>query len=250
MSRNFELLQQAGRLHEISQPKEEQQRTLTDAPATSAPTLEMTSMARDEITKLVQRLFLIPKTAAPRSVVFTAPEAGNGCSWVCARVAELLASLVPGSVCLLDWNLRRPGLSQQFKLHDQSGLSEVASHNGDIRRHVRSLSLPNLSLLSCDTFAEGEQALQASDRVRSVLRELRRQFDYVIVDVNALDSGNTGIVLGGLADGAVLVLKANSSRKDIARKAMQDFQAAKVPILGVVLNRRTFPIPDAIYKHL
>jgi Mrp family chromosome partitioning ATPase len=48
----------------------------------------------------------------------------------------------------------------------------------------------------------------------------------------------------------VLVLKANSTRKDRARSAVQDLNNAKVRVLGAVLNQRTFPIPDSIYNKL
>jgi len=250
MSRNFELLQQAGKFQEIPPVAREEQSLLVDAAATGTPVLEMTGMARDEITKLVKRLFMIPKAGAPRSVVFAATETGNGCSWLCARSAELLASLVRGSVCLLDGNLRSSGLHRQFGLEDYSGLSGATGQNESIRRYAQPLSMPNLWLLGWGSTADSAQAPLAMDRLRTVLRDLRKQFDHIIVDAGALDRGTDGIVLSSLADGAVLVLKANSSRKDSARKALQEFQAANVPVLGVVLNRRSFPIPEAIYKRL
>jgi Mrp family chromosome partitioning ATPase len=48
----------------------------------------------------------------------------------------------------------------------------------------------------------------------------------------------------------VLVLKANSSRRESARGAVHDLRAAKVKVLGAVLNQRTFPIPQSIYDKL
>jgi len=79
----------------------------------------------DEFTKLVQRLFIMPGNESPRSVVFAATERGNGCSWVCARVADVLASQVSGSVCVVDANLRRPGLHEQFSTENHYGLSDA-----------------------------------------------------------------------------------------------------------------------------
>jgi hypothetical protein len=250
MSRNFELLQQASKLHEISPTNDGQPIPLIDASGSSVPVLETTGMARDELTKLVNRLFLIPGTDAPRTVIFTGTESGNGCTWLCARSGELLAAQVRGSVCLLDCNPRSPGLHRQFGLQNHHGLSEALSQDGNIRQYLQPLSRPNFWLLSCGSRVDNGQALLASDRMAMRLRELRDEFDYVIADAGPLDAGTGGIVLGSLADGVVLVLKANSSRRDTARKAMEEFQGAKVPILGIVLNRRTFPIPHAIYKHL
>jgi len=48
----------------------------------------------------------------------------------------------------------------------------------------------------------------------------------------------------------VLVLEANATRKDAARRVKEILDAANVRVLGVVLNNRTFPIPDAIYQRL
>jgi Mrp family chromosome partitioning ATPase len=84
--------------------------------------------------------------------------------------------------------------------------------------------------------------------MRTRLGELYAQFDYVLLDVASLNTCNDGIALGSSADGVVIVVRANASRREIARKTLQELQAAKVQALGVVLNQRTFPIPEAIYK--
>jgi len=249
MSKNFELLQQADKLHEISSLSPSRQSLPTDGVACT-PALEVGDAARGEITKLVRRLFQVPGTEAPRVVVFAGTETGNGCSWLCARLAEFLATQVNGSVCLLDCNFRSPSLHQEFGLPNHYGLSEALRQSDGIRQYLRPLSLPNFWLFSSGSPVENGQALLGSDRMRMIVQELRAEFDYVIVDAAPLDAGTDSIVLGGLSNGVVLVLKANSSRRDTAGKAIQEFHAANVPIRGVVLNRRTFPIPEAIYKRL
>jgi len=82
------------------------------------------------------------------------------------------------------------------------------------------------------------------------MTELRTQFDYVLIDTPAIASSNDATVLGSSTDGLVMVLKANSSRRESARGAIHDLRAAKVKVLGAVLNQRTFPIPQAIYDKL
>jgi Mrp family chromosome partitioning ATPase len=86
--------------------------------------------------------------------------------------------------------------------------------------------------------------------MRLRLAELRQYFEYVLIDAPALSLGRDSIVLGRAAEGVILVLKANSSRREAARKAVQDLQNAGVRILGAVLNQRTFPIPQVIYDKL
>src|SRR5271166_1718028 len=127
MSRNFELLQRIGREQVLyTTPSVAEAEQVSDQPVVvcdPVASLAMVGGEIEEFTKLVQRLFILPGNESPRSVVFAAPERGNGCSWVCARVAEVLASQVSGSVCLVDANLRRPGLHSQFTLENHHGLS-------------------------------------------------------------------------------------------------------------------------------
>ena len=262
MSRNFELLQNIGKeqgfftdsvLSEpipgpLPSPLAEPETVPLAAVEPSQFSTESSQLA--ELAKLVQRVFLLSGSESHRTVVFASSESGNGCSWICARAGELLASQVAGSVCLVDANLHSPSLHEQFGVPNHHGLSDALRQNGSIRGYVSQLSRRNLALVSCGSEVKDSQGLVATDRMRMRLCELRSEFEYVLVDCSSLNVSNEAISLGTAADGVVLVLKANSTRKESARGAVQDLKTAKVRVLGAVLNQRTFPIPDAIYKKL
>lgn len=259
MSRNFELLSQLGRLHElVDSPQETPQPTSVAPQAVAAPpvpeedtfpsnpTLEMSGAVKDEISRLVQSLFLGPQGS--RRVVFAGTESGCGSTWMCAHAAEILAQS-RGTVCVMDCNLRTPGLHEQFGQQNHHGLSDALTGTDPVRKYAHRLSR-NLWLLSCGSSSETGQSLLGSERMRARLAELRGAFDYILIDAAPLNAFNDAIVLGGQTDGVVLMLKANSSRRESARKAVQELHAANVRTLGAVLNQRTFPIPEKLYKRL
>lgn len=252
MSRNFELLSQVGKMQEIAQtPAEPLASILEEGAEESAvltASLSVPGAVRDEIVKLVRNLFFVPGENAPRRVVFTGTEAGTGCSWICAQAAEILASQVHGSVCVVDCNLQAPTLHQRFDVPNLHGLTDALLTPGPLRSYLQRLSRPNLWLLSSGSVQTNQPTLLSSESMRTRLAKLYAQFDYVLLDVAALNTSNDGIALGSSADGVVIVVRANASRREIARKTLQELQGAKVPALGVVLNQRTFPIPQAIYK--
>lgn len=252
MSRNYEFLYQVGKAQEMLQTATAVEPTVVPLPdfSTSTPALEIEGMARDEVTKLVHRLFLRPGTESPRQVIFTGTELGNGCTWICAHAGEILASQVNKSVCVVDCNLRSPSLHREFKVENDFGLSNSLLEDGPVRQFARQLSRKNLWLVSCGSPDENAQDLLTSDRMRMRMSELRAEFDYVLMDVAPLNVCNHGTVLGGLSDGVVLVLKANSSRRDSTYEITQQLQASNVHMLGAVLNQRTFPIPERIYNLL
>jgi capsular exopolysaccharide synthesis family protein len=255
MSRNFELLQRVGReqaLYTTSsevEPEPFVEQPVVFTPPVVSP-LALAGSELEEFTKLVQRLFIMPGNDSPRTVIFTGTERGNGCSWVCAHVAEVLASQISGSVCLVDANLRRPGLHTQFSIENHNGLSDALMKPDPVRSFAHNVGRPNLWMLSCGSAADSAQSLLATERMRLRLSELRAEFDYVLLDVAALTDANDAMLLGASADGVVMVLKANTSRRESARKAMQDLETAKARVLGAVLNQRTFPIPQSIYDKI
>ena len=61
---------------------------------------------------------------------------------------------------------------------------------------------------------------------------------------------NDAMVLGQLADGVVLVIEANATRREATQNVKEDLVRANVRMLGTVLNNRTFPIPKALYSRL
>jgi Mrp family chromosome partitioning ATPase len=82
------------------------------------------------------------------------------------------------------------------------------------------------------------------------IAELRSAFDYVLIDAPPLNSYADAMVFGRLADGVVLVLEANATRREAAVRVTESLKATRIPVLGAVLNKRTFPIPSALYKRI
>jgi Mrp family chromosome partitioning ATPase len=253
MSKNFELLQKLGKEKELLGPIDGKRREVfseTIPPIAAPSSVNIAEPGLEEINALAQQIFLTSAADAPRIVTFASTEPGSGCTWVCAHLGEVLASRVAGSVCLVDANLRDPGLHQHFGCDNDHGISDALVRLDPIRTFARPLSTPNLWLVGAGSRGEESQAQLSSDRMRLRLTELRREFDYVLIDTAAMSICNDAIGLGCLCDGVVMVLKANASRRETARQAIQDLQSGKAKVLGAVLNQRTFPIPDSIYKKL
>jgi len=72
----------------------------------------------------------------------------------------------------------------------------------------------------------------------------------VLIDAPPLSEYSDAVGLGQLADGLLLVLEANSTRRETALRITEDLSAAHVRVLGAVLNKRTFPIPGPLYNRM
>jgi capsular exopolysaccharide synthesis family protein len=256
MSKNFELMQQSELLGAttVAVPEMAGLQGGQFAGVTStaskghAKRLNASSVASEESLRLVQTVFLAAN--APRVVMFAGIDTGNGCSHICAQAADMLAINVPGTVCLVDGNLRRPSLPEFFGVSNHHGLTDSLRNSGAIREFAKKLRRDNLWLLSSGSLASDSSVLLNSELLKTRIAELRKEFDYVLIDSPALSRYSDGMAFGQLVDGLILVLEANATRREAALKVAENLRAAQIKILGAVLNKRTFPIPTPLYNLL
>jgi capsular exopolysaccharide synthesis family protein len=256
MSKNFELMQQTGR-GPVMTPSPIPQKPVSVSHSDgnghrngNGAGLNLDELAQEETLKLVQRVFLLQAGEAPRTVIFAGIDHGNGCSRVCARTAQVLAANIPGRVCVVDANLRSPSLPEYFGMTNHHGLTDSLLQDGPIMSFAKQIGTGNLWLLSCGSLASDSASLLNSDRLKTRLAEMRKEFDFVLIDTPALSQYADAVSLGRLSDGIVFVLEANSTRRESAIKVMENLRASQVQILGAVLNKRDYPIPESVYHRL
>lgn len=253
MSKNYELLQQAefglGATPTFT-TGENAVAVKSLAPTTQQDLASLEPVVREEALKLVQRLFLTGDKAAPKSVLFAPIDAHIGSNWLCAVTAKLLAKSVPGSVCLVEGNFRKPSLPDTLGLNADLGLVDSLEQEGPIKDFAKRIGPDNLWFLASAAFMQDSTTLLHSDRMKNRLNEVRKEFDYVVMNAPPLTAFADGMVLGRLVDGVVLVLDAQATRREVAVRVTESLRTSNIPVLGAVLNNRTFPIPAAVYKRL
>jgi receptor protein-tyrosine kinase len=248
MSKHFELMQQMEKDQSFA------------SNSTGAPVLPVQSRAdnsnghrrwaKEEALRLVQQIFLLQTKEPPRVVVFAAIDHGNGCSQICASVAETLAKNARRPVCLVEANFRSPALPGFFGTTNHFGLTEALLQNGPIGSFAKPVNQDNLWLLSSGSLAVDSPNLLTAERLRDRVDELRQEFEFVIIDAPPLTRYSDALALGQLSDGLVLILEADSTRREAASVVAANLRSANVPILAAVLNKRTYSIPEAIYRRL
>ena len=208
------------------------------------------AIAREEELKLVQRIFLGGEQNSPRIALFSGLERDAGCASICVRAGEILAAQAEGSVCLVDANFQSPSLHEYFDLQNNKGLAEATQESAPIQEFAQQLSPANLWLITGGYGASQLNIAKVTDRLRSRMEELRNAYRYVVFNSGPFWLNANAMLLSKWTDGVVLVLEANSTRRDTARRIKESLAVANTKVLGVVLNNRTYPIPEALYSRL
>jgi Mrp family chromosome partitioning ATPase len=227
MSRNFDLLMEIQ--NEARTPGVRKAFVTAPEPAADVPA---NSTNQDEIQHLVERIFFDTSKTAPRQVIFCPIEANKESSDICAAVGKALAAVKSGRVCVVSANLRSARLAQLFKLGPGSLDAGKPLTGGEECSQVA----PNLWFAKADYLANEAGNLKSGTALEMDLRSLRNAFDYILIDAPAFSVSQESLMLGRFADAAVLVVKANKTRREAARQAMLALDAEGIPVLGTVLT--------------
>lgn len=207
------------------------------------------AIAREEELKLVQRIFLAQENS-PQMVLFSGFERDTGCASICIRTGEILAAQSEGSVCLVDMGLRVPSLHEYCGVRNDRGLAEAVTESAPIQDFAQQLLPANLWMIPSGHGAPQLNFASVADQLRTRMEELRKAFSYVVVHSGSLWLNADAMLISKWTDGVVLILEAHSTRRDTARRIKESLAVANARVLGVVLNNRTYPIPETLYSRL
>ena len=174
-----------------------------------------------------------------------------GVSTTASNFAASLAQQADIKVLLMDANIRsprRPFFS--FKEAEESGpsinLERLLSDPSALRDPAPGSS--NLYMLPSGTKCAMPLSIFQSEAFDQFLQKVREFFDYVVIDAPPLAGYPETVLLSRKADGVILVIESEKTRKQSALLAKKQIETAGGKLLGVVLNKRRYRVPSWLYK--
>ena len=150
-------------------------------------------------------------------------------------------------VLIIDTNLRHPAVHSILRVHRTPGLSDVIEGKINWPKAVQAINGGALNVLSAGSPSIHPADLLTSLRAKRLLEELRDQFKRVVIDMPSINGNVEALRVGQWADGVILVLRSGKTRIEVAQDAVGRLNASQNNVLGVVLNRRQYFIPQRIY---
>ena len=196
--------------------------------------------AQEQIRGLVRKVFSQCSDRPIRQVVLSAIGPETDISDICRRIGETLADEDAGDVVIDTGHLWVAG--NESRCTDSSNYADrrIAKPRQRAVRLRRNLWLmPQRD--------GGEERFNTSF-LHLYLSDLRREFAYSIVAAPAAGESHEARAMAQFADGIILVLSAQHTRRIAARKFKDALD--HVHMLGTVLCDREFPVPEGIYRRL
>lgn len=171
-----------------------------------------------------------------RSVAVTGVDPGDGSSYVARGLAQISANL-KASVVLVDANLRRPSVAENFYLPPSPGLGDHVLGNAfepSVLRQANPLQ-KRFRVLTAGVAVPDAPGLLGGGAVRKLLDQLT-DVELIVVDSPSVTESADALVIAAQVDATILVVDAHATRK----RALDDAMRRLTPharLLGTVLNR-------------
>ena len=185
--------------------------------------------------KLRTNLQFLAVDNPPRVIVVTSSVPNEGKSTTAINIALALAE-AEYNVVLVDADMRRPMVHRYLDLIGPVGFSTVLSGGASLSEALQKTRFPGLTVLTAGTVPPNPSELLASQAAKTLLSDMREQFDYVIVDSSPLLAVTDAAILATGVDGVLLVARHGQIKRDQLTHAVANLADVGVAPIGSVFT--------------
>lgn len=198
--------------------------------------LEADDSITEQFRAVRANLLAIPREQRPRLLVVTASQSGEGTSTTIHRLGASLAERGDLRVLLVDANLRDPALGEFLDDVSSQGLSDMLRGEASAEDCIGETVIENLDILPCGGATGNPAELLSLPATRACLRELRDDYDFVLVDTPAVGEAADAAIVAKHCDSAILVVQLHTTPKETVAKTLDHLRQAGVSITGCVIT--------------
>lgn len=173
---------------------------------------------------------------ACKKIIMTSAIPGEGKSSVSINLAVSLAE-AGSRVLLVDCDLRKPIIHRYLKIDNSAykGVTNVLS-DGSLTESIVGIKALNIHVIIADAIPPNPAELLGSSRMKMLISELDKHYDYIIFDTPPVSVVTDAAVLSQYVDGVILVVRQNFATFDQVALAKKNLDSVDANILGVVMN--------------
>lgn len=204
-----------------------------DLVVAKAPDSVMAESYRQSATVLLKSMDM----PGHQTLLFTGGLPGSGATTAAVNLATSIAAS-GRRVVIVDTNFRRPRLAELFGLEaGGDGIGDVLAGTSELADAISSVEEMGLDVITAGTPASRVVERLTSERVGSVIAELRGRYDIVIFDAPPSVVAGDAMALASRMDAVALVVQANRDERGLVARQVAQLGRTGADLLGIVLNR-------------
>lgn len=140
-------------------------------------------------------------------------------------------------VVLVDGDMRRPKIARVLGLEADAGLRELLAGDALIPGVLHKDEPSGMHIIPSQPDTPGPQDLLGSRRMRDLIRQMSSLYDLVVIDSPPIIAVSDAIVLSGLADATLVMVRWETTPREVTISAIRQLRQSGGRIAGAVLTR-------------
>jgi len=180
-------------------------------------------------------------------ITITGPASGDGATFSALALSLNLAKNKSTKVCLIDANFNNSMISTLFATNEQHGLIDGLIASQSLTKYQTNVSF-NFSVIGAGSTLNRNQLGFYTDTAKKQIDELRKLFDYIVIDTGATLRDNEVMVFGSFAEETIMIASSGITRKGMLQAAINKLQSNGNKVTGIIFNQTKNIIPNFIYR--
>ncbi|RGE98272.1 hypothetical protein DW257_04145 [Catenibacterium sp. AM22-15] len=189
---------------------------------------------RESMNKLRSKVEASSDKHGYKSFMITSAYENEGKSSVAANLALALAKN-GHKVVLVDADFNKPAVFKIFDLDGSKSLNKAIEGTSSWSSQVVS-DRSGLDLLPCSQDTLKSEILTNSKKLDEIMKELREEYDFVIVDTSPAYLLNEPMAMNELVDATLFVVRQDYATSDVINETVKRLTYVKDNVLGVVFK--------------
>lgn len=189
---------------------------------------------RESMNKLRSKVEASSDKHGYKSFMITSAYENEGKSSVAANLALALAKN-GHKVVLVDADFNKPAVFKIFDLDGSKSLNKAIEGTSSWSSQIVS-DRSGLDLLPCSQDTLKSEILTNSKKLDEIMKELREEYDFVIVDTSPAYLLNETMAMNELVDATLFVVRQDYATSDVINETVKRLTYVKDNVLGVVFK--------------
>jgi len=170
------------------------------------------------------------------AVLVTSSVLSEGKSVFSAYLAMTAAQQKKRKTLLLDFDLRRPMIHKLFALPIKEGVSDILQSGIASRNVTKKTPLEWLDIITAGGIIENTSEILTGAAIHRIVEEAKFYYDLLIFDAPPVVPVMDSIVILEEMDGALLVIKAGETHREVVMRARSALNSHQDKLIGIVVN--------------
>ena len=168
-------------------------------------------------------------------ITVTSSIGGEGKTFTTMNLAAIIA-LSGHKTILIGGDLRKPKLHEDFKVDTSKGLSSYLINKSELAEVIEKTEIDSLDVIASGPTPPNPAELLDSKKMRDLIMELNKTYDYVIIDTPPIGLVTDGVILMQHADVNLYIVRHNYSKSSALNVINNLYNQKQVENIHIIIN--------------